>query len=409
MVEDLQQNYVKRSQIITFVIGFLYPVIEKECYVDSNGASQVIARFSSKDYLKECAGSLFSDSPFDELTALASVQLPALCLAFDNMKGVILPPSSKGKYGKKKKGGAMSPISVASQSPSKSIRSKKESKQVMGNLPEKRTLPRISVIERKEDLDSVAPKPPPETESDKEEDNSFSYTLAKPSTPEDNEDNQKPASKPDETTTNSTLDKEYQDSDSEHSASKENKEKKTEEVSKPKTKMSCIAVKAMKKRTKASKLSASSVSKKRKKNTGTQISWVSKRQVTTLVTKLPNVNSKGKRKNTVDDDTEEDKVKHESKEDDEENEDEVNEDSEDADNSDVFVAENSSDGKLPRPKRKIIITEVDNDDSFVAVTAAPSRKPLFDLSTEDLLAMEHLRIRKQTVLTVPDSPSKAMC
>jgi hypothetical protein len=125
MVQDLQQNYEKRSQIITFVIGILYPVIEKECYVDSNGESQVIARFSSNYYLKECAGILFSDSAFDELTALASVQLSALCLAFDNMKGVIHPPSNKGKYGKKKKGEAMSPISVASRSPSKSIRSKK--------------------------------------------------------------------------------------------------------------------------------------------------------------------------------------------------------------------------------------------------------------------------------------------
>jgi hypothetical protein len=70
------------------------------------------------------------------------------------------------------------------------------------------------------------------------------------------------------------------------------------------------------------------------------------------------------------------------------------------------VAEDSSEGELPRRKRKIIIG--DNDDLFVAVTAAPSGKPLFDLSTEDLLAMECLRIRKQTVLTVPDSPSKAM-
>jgi hypothetical protein len=163
----------------------------------------------------------------------------------------------------------------------------------------------------------------------------------------------------------------------------------------------------MKKKTKALKLSASSVSKKRKKNTGTQIAQVSKKQVTTLVTKLPNVNSKGKRKYTVDDDTEEDEVNHESKEDDEENEDEVNEDSGDADDSDAFLEEDSSDGKLPRPKKKII-TEGDDDDSFVAVTAAPSGKPLFDLSTEDLLAMECLRIRKQTVLTVPDSPSKEM-
>jgi hypothetical protein len=65
----------------------------------------VIARFSSNDYLKECAGNLFSDSAFDELLALASVQLPALCLAFDNMKGVTLQPSNKGKYGKKKKRG----------------------------------------------------------------------------------------------------------------------------------------------------------------------------------------------------------------------------------------------------------------------------------------------------------------
>jgi hypothetical protein len=137
MMQDLQQNYVKRSQIITFVIWFLYPVIEKECYVDSNGASQVIARFSSNNFLKECAVSLFSDSAFDKLTALASVQLPALCLAFDNMKGVTLQPSNKGKYGKKKKGGGMSPISVASQSPSKSIRRKRKSKQVMGNVPEK--------------------------------------------------------------------------------------------------------------------------------------------------------------------------------------------------------------------------------------------------------------------------------
>jgi hypothetical protein len=127
-----------------------------------------------------------------------------------------------------------------------------------------------------------------------------------------------------------------------------------------------------------------------------------------LVTKLPNVNSKGKRKYTDDDDTEEDKVNPKNKEDNKENEDKVNEDSEDADNSDAFVAEDSSDGKLPRPKRKIIITEGDNDDLFVAVTAAPSGKPLFDLSTENLLAMEHSKIRKQTVLTVPDSPSKAM-
>jgi mannose-6-phosphate isomerase-like protein (cupin superfamily) len=121
-----------------------------------------------------------------------------------------------------------------------------------------------------------------------------------------------------------------------------------------------------------------------------------------------NVNSKGKRKYTDDDDTEEDKVNPESKEDNEENEDKVKEDSEDAHTSDAFVAEDSSNGKLPRRKRKIIITEGDNDDSFVAVTAAPSGTPLFDLSTEDLLAMERSRIRKQTVLTVPDSPSKAM-
>jgi hypothetical protein len=164
----------------------------------------------------------------------------------------------------------------------------------------------------------------------------------------------------------------------------------------------------MKKQTKASKLSASSVSKKKKKTTGTQISILSKRQVTTLVTKLPNVNSKGKRKYTDDDDTEEDDVNPESKENAKENEDEVNEDSEDANNSDAFVAEDSSDGKLPRRKRKIIITEGDDDDSFVAVIAAPSGKPLFDLSTEDILAMERSRIRKQTVWTVPDSPSKAM-
>jgi hypothetical protein len=305
----------------------------------------------------------------------------------------------------------MSPISVASQSPRKSIRSKKKAKQVMGNLPEKRTSPRIYVIETKEDLDSVARKPPPETELDKEEDNSFTYTLAKPPTPGDNEDDQKPAVKPDETTNNSNSDKEFQDSDSEHSASKENKEKKTDEITKPKKKTHLLPSKpekAMKKQTKASKLSASSVSKKKKKNTGTQISRVSKRQVTTLVTKLPNVNSKGKQKYTVDDDTEEDKVNPESEEDNEENEDKVNEDSGDADDSDAFVAEDSSDGKLPRPKRKIIITEGDDDDSLVAVTAAPNGKPLFDLSTEDLLAMEHSRIRKQTVLTVPDSPSKAM-
>jgi hypothetical protein len=298
MFQDLQQNYEKRSQIITFVIGLLYPVIEKECYVDSNGESQVIARFSSNDYLKECAQNLFSDSAFDELTALASVQLPALCLAFDNMKGVILPPSNKGKYGKKKKGGAMSPISVASRSPSKSIRSKKRSTQVIGNLPEKRISPCMSVVERKEDLDSVARKPQPETESDKEEDNCYLYTLAKPSTPEDNEDDQKPAAKSDETTNNSNSDKEYQESDSENSAINENKKKKTKEVTKQKKKTPRVVVKAttaMKKKTKASKLSASSVSKKRKKNTGTQISQVSKRQVTTLVTKVPNVNSKGKR------------------------------------------------------------------------------------------------------------------
>jgi hypothetical protein len=127
-----------------------------------------------------------------------------------------------------------------------------------------------------------------------------------------------------------------------------------------------------------------------------------------LVTKLPNVNSSGKRKYTVDDDTEEDEVNPKSKEDDEENEDKVNEDSGDADDSDAFVEEDSLDGKLPMPKRKRIIMEGDDDDSFVAVTAAPSGKPLFDLSTEDLLAMERSRIRKQTVLTGPDSPSKAM-
>jgi hypothetical protein len=205
MMQDLQQNFVKHLQIITFVIGFFYPVIEKECYVDSNGESQVIARFSSNDFLKECAGSLFSDSAFEELTALASVQLPALCLAFDNMKGVTLQPSDKGKHGKMKKGGAMSPISVASKSLSKSIRSKKKSKQVMGDVPEKRTSPHISVIERKADQDSVARKPPPETESDKEEDPSFSYILAKPSKQENKEDDQKPAATPTWTKNTRTL------------------------------------------------------------------------------------------------------------------------------------------------------------------------------------------------------------
>jgi hypothetical protein len=69
------------------------------------------------------------------------------------------------------------------------------------------------------------------------------------------------------------------------------------------------------------------------------------------------VNSKGKRKYTDDDDTEEDEVNPESKEDNEENEDKVKEDSEDAHTSDAFVAEDSSTGKLPRRKRKIIITE----------------------------------------------------
>jgi hypothetical protein len=106
------------------------------------------------------------------------------------------------------------------------------------------------------------------------------------------------------------------------------------------------------KKTKASILSASSVSKKRKKNAGTQISQVSKRQVTTLVTKLPNVNSKGKRKYTVDDHTEEDKVNLESEEDNKENKDKVNEDSGDAEDRNAFVEEDSSDWKLPMPKRK---------------------------------------------------------
>jgi hypothetical protein len=152
MVEDLQQNYVKCSQIITFGIGILYPVIERECCVDSNGASNVIARFSSNNYLKECAGSLFSDSAFDKLRALASVQLPTLCLAFDNMKGVILPPSKKRQIWKKEKRGDPVP-NICSKSISQQINQKqKKSKQVMCNLPEKRTPPRISIIERKEDL-----------------------------------------------------------------------------------------------------------------------------------------------------------------------------------------------------------------------------------------------------------------
>jgi hypothetical protein len=74
-------------------------------------------------------------------------------------------------------------------------------------------------------------------------------------------------------------------------------------------------------------------------------------------------------------------VNPKSEEDNKKNEDEVNEDSGDAEDSDAFVEEDLSDGKLPMPKRKIIITEGDDDDSFVAATAAPNGKPLFDLST----------------------------
>jgi hypothetical protein len=140
--------------------------------------------FSKCDYLQKCASPSVPETVFDELTALASVQLPAVCLAFEQMKEIYISQKPKKRKTDERKGGVLSPITVASTSPKKRKVIKKRGR------PKK---------------ENVARKPPP-TQETMDEDIESDYSKAKQGKLVKNreaeilsEDDRKPAAKHNDT------------------------------------------------------------------------------------------------------------------------------------------------------------------------------------------------------------------